>query len=535
MSSIPSFEVNFIKNPYSEIPILQFQKFPDVKVPCPTNYPEQKQLEKPQEFIKLNLIDPTGNCETIAKLTDIAYTFQISEKFILQARDTDILQQLLDMALICKHYAIQIGLMDLDESLSKAKKEIAIAENAERKTDELWERLQIKKGGFGIIEYCRYSSLDCKREDSLKKIVAGAFRAIETNYVPQEYKTKFYSSDLNLKFNSVVNSSLTSIEITGLFKLIGEGASAHILQRVHLIAGTLDVGKNSIIKIVKNGLMDSPRIDNEIEILNEISKNGSVLGVRSNVIDAGDGILGHMGDFYQMDLEQFLGNSSKAFKNYTPSKLLTTFEKIKLSYQLIHGLMFFHKLKISHGDIKTANIFLNFKSSSSSNDLQPFVFFADFGEAYIHQDNKPLSLKRNVTPLYRCASDLIEGRLIDKKSNNTLEYEIHEKACDVFATACVIYELFTQRQGPEIFPQGDSYPWMPYHMVTTEFDPELRPNLKQRLISGGASDELSNRLVSALRFSYTFRPLPGLLMDVIKTDLKTANPLEAKAIINLKL
>ena len=230
---------------------------------------------------------------------------------------------------------------------------------------------------------------------------------IQTDNFPQ--KVGFYTDKKDMKFQ-IKNTSLSQGKNIGQFilgKKIGEGTFGIVTLATHILTG-----EKVAIKILdKKRILehsDKTRLEREIKILKVLHHNNIVH--LYSVIQSSNSIY--------LIMEYISGK--ELFDYIILKKRLNENEACKFYQQIISGLEYLYKLRISHRDLKPENLLLDNKKN---------IKIIDFGLSNMFPHNELLSTPCG-SPSY-ASPEMISG----KKYNGSLS-DIWSSGIILFAMLC---------------------------------------------------------------------------------------------------
>lgn len=480
-------------------------------------------------FISIKISDQ----KHLIKIQDLAESLQVSKQSIIIAKEQEFLPELIQFAMQAKHYNVPYQVFEKayqEDNLDQLKYLIKVSDALDLPLSELLEAektgslQKLMQQTYKIEEQCQniFKKLDTLYGDekgtfvtkspderitftmtpielnAIKSTIRVALRSLVKNPSSEDLE---YIKPITDKHSVMIKSSKNSFEIVGFFgKFLGQGAVGVAAQRLNLLEGKWDTGKEAIIKIPTAGDIESEQLIQEVKILSLIHEKEILLGVQKPLKLVKDIFKGtarhcHLGAMYQSDLEKIL-----------PKQKLSSLEKKSIAYQLMYGLNHLHQINITHGDIKPGNIFFNSSqdsNSSNKDEKETRVFLADFGGAITYQKNDKIPLQQQVTALYRFDNDDKAAKTAYKNQDFKTYKEIQEKA-DIFAMCSVICSVCTG-QVPYNTPIAQTY--------------QIGDHLKEDLKQAGLHEKTIELLIKGLSANYQERPDASLLLDAIKKDL----------------
>lgn len=341
-----------------------------------------KDLIQGKEFIKLTVKDG----EILVRTEDLANQLGISKRRVLESESTGNLNHLIETAAEARHYKIAFDTIEQYEKRGEFHElhyleylsdtlEVPLAEILEANSKETLSKL------FKNIDDVRLKCATCfKKLDELykknegkiatkdkdervvikmepktlaliKKTVMSAYRAFISGAKAKSNVREVLSAGSDHRI--LVDSSGDNFKVTGLFgKVLGSGGAGVAIHTVNLLSGEWNKGDEAVLKIPYASDSGSMQALQEAEVLNEIHKDGRVLGIQKPLsivrnVFTGKAAHCHLGALYQWDLFDIILHPET--KN---AHSLTLNERTSISYQLLHGLYCMHEQDLTHGDIK---------------------------------------------------------------------------------------------------------------------------------------------------------------------------------------
>lgn len=462
---------------------------------------------------ELQTAETEGALEGMIKLAVEAKNYHIPFSTILAHKDEGTLEELRYLEFMADSLHLPLHELITAKQQGNIQEFIKDAQEVENKCYETFKKLDdLYQETNGIIvtkgEDERIKTRMTPQElQNIKDVIRSAYKILAQHpNGPKEKHEKVIS--ISKDYHILVEDSDETYKITGLFgNLLGHGGTGVVVKSLDLLSGSWSKSAESVLKIPKISDPDSIQLLHEVNLIEKINPNGSVIGLQKPLKVVRDVFKGtaahcHMGPEYQTDL-------GKVFEIPGTQMSLKPEDKISLAYQLIHGVYHIHQMKITNGDIKPQNVFCDLQSED---ERGPLLFLADFGGAVDH--TAPiLTLPESTTALYRQNRDENVSFQAHMDNNRDLYFEIESKA-DVFATSSVICSIFTGL--------------MPTILNEESRDLIKDPNLQQQLTDAGLSLETARILIKGLDVDYTKRPDAETLLTAIRDEFTTIAPERSK-------
>lgn len=456
-----------------------------------------------------------GNLEEMIKLGVEAKTYSIPFSTIMRYKDAGQLEELRYMEFMAD--SLYLPLRELliakeNKTLNEYLKGAQEVENkcyeTFKKLDELYSEVE---GKIITRKGESFRAMSLQELDTIKSVVRSACKILAQH--PKGRSDFEQVVSVNKDYYFLVKSSPESYKITGLFgSLIGRGTMGIAAKTLDILNGSWSKGSEAVLKMSQVTDENSDQIIQEGFITGIINKGGYVLGVQKPLriirdVFAGSAKHCHLGPEYQTDLSNIIFDPDSKFS-------LSTKDKISFGYQMIYGVAHAHRMKITHGDIKPANVFCDLDFDGEKG---PLLFLSNFGGALDHTSSS-IPLQIITTEEYRQKLDDIISLDAYNAKDRDLYFEIEAKA-DIFATCSVICSIFT-------------------YLLPTEEDVKSKdlimdPLLPQQLADAGLSPETVHFLVQGLDIFYKKRPDAATLLAVIRNDLALIDPERSKLLLAL--
>ena len=458
-----------------------------------------------------------GNVDEVIQLALEAKTYGVPYSTILECKNRGILEELPRFKALSDF--LHLPIFEFIEARKRGEFEDFVKQACEvenrcletfKKLDKIYEEFNgelVTKNADEKIDQ------EMKPEDleTIKQVIRSGFKILAKH--PMGTKDIEQVIPITENHRILVQSSRDSFKITGLFgKLLGFGGAGVAVHTINLMEGTWNRGDEVVLKIPLMTDKDSVQIIQEASLLKKIHGDKPVLGIQKPlrvVRNVFNGLAKHchFGFLYQFDLFTLLLNPNKRRK-------FSQEDKISMAYQLIHGVVHLHSLKITNGDIKSANIFCDI---NQDDEIGPRLFLSDFGGGIDHsEDTVPLQLWTST----ECR--LYQDDVASEKAYRANDYELYrtiEEKADIFATCSVICSIFTSEN--------------PYKNSPGSRKCTIKEGLQQQLIDNGLSEETVTLLLQGLEIDYEKRPSAATIMSAVQKDLARIAPERSAILLGL--
>lgn len=491
----------------------------------------KEKISKNKHYLKINI---DGELLEV-KVTDLTNKIGVSREKVVEAYESGSISRLLKVACEAKNFNTSFSLLDsffdseesinrlsylefLSESLHLPLSVIVKAESNGSLELVVKEAQEIEDMCHSVFE--RLDVLYAKEEGRIytknnQENIKGSMTAEELNAVKETIRVAFKilksTPPSNKKIEQVISitenhkilveSSENSYKVTGLFgKILGFGGAGVALHSINLLEGSWNNGDMSVLKVSQITDPGSEQIIQEEKIIKKVHGENLVLGIQKPLkliknVFSGIAKHCHLGRLYETDLSKIL------FDPETKHELTKT-DMLSMSYQLMYGVFYMHKVDITSGDIKPENVFCDL------GNFGPRVYLSDFGGAIDHgQEFIPLQETTSIE--YRTIEDDIASKNAYLENDKQQYLEIEKKA-DVFATCSTIYCIFTKT--------------MPYNPKPGISGWQLKSNLEEELENSGLSQKTIKLIIQGLDKNYKNRPDAIVILEAIKNDLITFDP-----------